>query len=167
MAGGIRSICIGQSGCGKTTFTKDLLNRRPKDMKCMIYDVNKEYGEYYNEPLDDFDVFLIKICAEDTRHTFIVCEEATIFFNTQTHSKEMTDLLVRARHTGNIIQLNFHSFGTIPKGIYSLLNFVIVFKTQDSLKSVRERFDHPKVLQAYDEARASEDIHFHKIVKIN
>ena len=163
---GIRSITIGRQGCGKTTLSKELLEARPKGMPVMIYDINNEYSQYYPEPFEDFDVFLNKISDESVRRTYILIEEATIFFNTQSNFYQMKNVLVRARHTGNIIQLNFHSFGSIPKGIYNLLNYVTVFKTNDNLKNVTDRFDHPKVIEAYKEAIASKDEHFYKTVKL-
>jgi len=163
---GLRSICVGRSGCGKTTLTKEMFAKRPKGMPCMIYDINQEYMKEYPEPFVDFDVFLMKLSMEETRHHYIIIEEATIFFNTQSNFYDMKNVLVRARHTGNIIQLNFHSFSSIPKGIYNLLDYVIVFKTNDNLKSVTDRFDNPKVIEAYQEAIASPDEHFHKTIKI-
>ena len=163
---GIASICIGKRGCGKTTLSKQLLDKRPKGMPCMVYDINNEYQDYYPEPFEDFDVFLYKISGEEIRRHYILIEEATIFFNTQSNFYEMKNLLVRARHTGNIIQLNFHSFSSVPKGIYNLLDYVTVFKTNDSEKNVTDRFDHPGVIAAYKEAIASKDEHFCKTVSL-
>jgi ABC-type oligopeptide transport system ATPase subunit len=163
---GIASICIGRRGCGKTTLSKQLLDVRPKAMPVIIYDINNEYQSYYPEPFDDFDIFLTKISGEEVRHTYILIEEATIFFNTQSNFYEMKNVLVRARHTGNIIQLNFHSFGSVPKGIYNLLDYVTVFKTNDNEKNVTDRFDHPQVLQAYRDAIKSDDPHFYRTVHL-
>jgi len=163
---GIASICIGKRGCGKTTLSMKLLDKRPKNMPVMVYDINNEYQKYYQEPFDDFDVFLVKISGEEIRRHYILIEEATIFFNTQSNFYEMKNLLVRARHTGNIIQLNFHSFSSVPKGIYNLLDYVTVFKTNDNEKSVTDRFDHPGVVAAYKEAIASTDEHFYKTVAL-
>jgi phospholipid N-methyltransferase len=157
---------VGRSGCGKTTITREMLDKRPKNMPVLIYDINQEYTDLYPAEFEDFDVFLAKLSFEETRHHYIVIEEATIFFNTQSNFQDMKNVLVRARHTGNIIQLNFHSFSSIPKGIYNLLDYVIVFKTNDNLKSVTDRFDNPKVVTAYQEAIESPDEHFHKTVKI-
>ena len=163
---GLASICIGKRGCGKTTLSKKLLDARPKGMPCMVYDINNEYQSYYPEPFEDFDVFLVKISGEEIRRHYILIEEATIFFNTQSNFYEMKNLLVRARHTGNIIQLNFHSFSSVPKGIYNLLDYVTVFKTNDNEKSVTDRFDHPAVIQAYKDGIASQDEHFYRTVKL-
>lgn len=164
--GGIAYIIIGRRGCGKTTLSKKLLDSRPGSMPVMIYDINNEYQKYYPEPFEDFTIFLNKISDERIRNHFILIEEATIFFNTQSNFYEMKNLLVRARHTGNIIQLNFHSFSSVPKGIYNLLDYVIVFKTNDNEKSVTDRFDHPGVLEAYKEAINSDDKYFYKTVTL-
>ena len=163
---GIASICIGKRGCGKTTLSKHLLDARPQKMPCLVYDINNEYQDYYPEPFDEFDVFLTKISGEEVRRHYILIEEATIFFSTRSRYEEMMNVLVRARHTGNIIQLNFHSFSSVPKNIYHLLEYVTVFKTNDAEKDVTDRFDHPGVIAAYKEAIASPDEHFHKTVSL-
>lgn len=163
---GIATICVGRRGCGKTTMSKKLLSSRPKEMPCVIYDINKEYQDFYPEPFVDFDVFLLKIANEKVRHTYILIEEATIFFSTSSRFEEMINVLVRARHTGNIVQLNFHSFRAVPKNIYELLDYVIVFKTNDALKWVQDKFDNKAVLAAFDEAQRSDDRYFNKTVKL-
>lgn len=163
---GIASICIGKRGCGKTTYSKQMLDNRPKAMPVLIYDINKEYLDYYPEEFVDFDVFLMMLSGEDIRKTYIIIEEATIFFSTRSRFEEMMNVLVRARHTGNIIQLNFHSFSSVPKNIYHLLDYVIVFKTNDTSKDITDRFDNPKVLQTAFKARDSDDPHYYEVVKL-
>jgi hypothetical protein len=163
---GIASICVGKRGCGKTTFSKKLLKEKPKGMPCLIYDVNNEYKDFYPEPLEDFEVFLMKISDEETKRHYILIEEATIFFSTHSRFEEMMNVLVRARHTGNIIQLNFHSFSSVPKNIYHLLDYVTVFKTNDTLLDVTNRFDNINVIEAYKEASNSNDKYFYKTVRL-
>jgi len=163
---GIASICIGKRGCGKTTFSKNLLDKKPKNMPCLIYDVNNEYKKYYPEPLENFEVFLLKISGEEIINTYILIEEATIFFSTHSRFEEMMNVLVRARHTENIIQLNFHSFSSVPKNIYHLLDYVTVFKTNDTLVDVTNRFDKPQVIQAYQDALKSDDKYFYRTVRL-
>lgn len=163
---GIANICIGKRGCGKTTLSKKLLEARPKNMPCIIYDINNEYYDYYPEPFIEFDAFLLKISDEKVRRHYILIEEATIFFSTRSRFEEMMNVLVRARHTGNIIQLNFHSFSSVPKNIYHLLDYVTVFKTNDTLKDVMDRFDKPDIIRAFQDAQASGDVHFYRTVKL-
>jgi hypothetical protein len=161
---GIASICIGKRKTGKTTFSQKLIQTKPSSMPCVIYDINQEYGKFYSEPFEDFDVFMQRIV--DLRGHYILLEEATIFFRAQKHNEQMINLLVRARHTRNIIQLNFHSFKSVPKDIYNLLDYVTVFKTNDSLKDVKDKFDNPAIIQAYLDARNSTDPFFYRTVSI-
>jgi AAA+ ATPase superfamily predicted ATPase len=168
--GGIAIMCVGRRKTGKTTLSKEFLTKRAKHMPCLVYDVNKEYADFYNKPLMKWNEFLkfVSLGSESGKlvNTYILVEEATIFFNTQSNFEEMKDILVRARHTGNIIQLNFHSFSSVPKGIYNLLDYVIVLKTNDSEKNVTDRFDNPKVLQAYLNARDSKDEFYNEVVNL-
>ena len=159
-------ILIGRRKTGKTTLSKKLIEAKPARMPVIVYDVNKEYTDIYPEPLLDFDDFLTKVSDERIRRHYILIEEATIFFNTQSNFKEMKNLLVRARHTGNIIQLNFHSFFSIPKGIYNLLDYVVIFKTNDSEKNVTDRFDHPKIIEAFRRARDSKNEFYNETVAL-
>ena len=162
--GGIASICVGKRKTGKTTFTKEMLDLRPKGMPVMIYDINNEYSDYYAYPFEDFEVFLNKL--PELKHHYIVIEEATIFFDTSSRFEQMKNVLVRARHTGNIVQMNFHSWLSVPKNIYNLLDYVTVFKTNDSLMTIKSKFDNPDILKAFDEANKSSDKFFRKTVSV-
>lgn len=163
---GIAFVMIGRRGTGKTTMSKKLLDKKPKNMPVMIYDVNREYEQYYPEPFIDFQEFLKKIQGQDVKNTYILIEEATIFFDTSSRFEEMKNLLVRARHTGNIIQLNFHSFLSLPKNIFNLLNYIIIFKTNDTEMTLLAKYDHPEVIAAFNEARQSKDEYFNKTVDL-
>ena len=162
---GLRSITVGRSGCGKTTLSKQLLDNVPNEMPIIVYDINNEYKKYYSEKFIDFEDFL-EMLVELKGH-YILIEEATIFFSTHSHFKEMTNVLVRARHTKNIIQLNFHSFKSVPKNIYMMLDYITVFKTNDTLKDVKDKFDNPFIIRAFEDARQSPDkSYFRKTIKL-
>lgn len=161
--GGLAFISVGRRKTGKTTLSKKLLSTRQKNLPCVVYDINNEYYDFYPQPFIDFEPFL-KMIVELKGH-YILIEEATIFFHTASSSQEMKNLLVRARHTGNIIQLNFHSFASVPREIYSLLDYVNVFKTNDSEKML-ERFDSPKLLDAFLQVRNSKDPYIYKTVDL-
>jgi hypothetical protein len=161
---GLATVAVGRRRTGKTTMTKKLLSRKPLRMPVVVYDVNKEYQDVYTDELKDFDVFLSEVV--ELRHTYIIIEEATIFFRSHSSFEQMINLLVRARHTGNIIQLNFHSFRSIPKNIYELLDYLIIFKTNDNAKDVKEKFDNKKVLEAYERVRVSKNEFANEIVHL-
>lgn len=143
--GGKAFIIVGGTGAGKTTFIKKCLDKiHPEAIH--LYDVNNEYGSYYNRPLLPFE----KFCEESQRlrEAVIIFEEATIFLNNRGSNEKLTDMLVRKRHTGNTYFLVFHSLRAIPKYILNLCNFVVLHKTSDPV-SIVEAFDIPQLLDAY------------------
>lgn len=152
---GVRHLVVGFSGCGKTTFTKGLLIEKPKNQPLAIYDINREYTEFYKKPFIDFDKFLSEVV--EMRHTYMIFEEATIFFDSHQTAEEMKNLLVRARHTGNYIQLNFHSFSSIPKYIKNLVDYITIFNTGDSDKDVIDKFGKGKIYDTFLHVRENKN----------
>lgn len=163
---GLAFILVGRRNTGKTTMSKKYLDARQKTMPVMVYDINKEYGDYYPEPFVDFQVFLEKITNEKVKNTYILIEEATIFFDTSSRFEQMKNLLVRTRHTGNIIQMNFHSWLSVPRNIFNLLDYVVIFKTNDQIQTMKMKYDHPEVLKVFEQARDSKDSYFNKTVNL-
>jgi len=149
---GIRHIVVGFSGCGKTTFTKELLKAKPKNMPLVVYDINREYTKEYPKPFIGFSEFLDNV--SEMENSYMIFEEATIFFDSHRTEDDMKDLLVRARHTGNYIQLNFHSFSSIPKYIKNLVDYMTIFNTGDSEKDVTDKFGKGKIYDAFLEVRS-------------
>lgn len=164
MSGGTVTIAVGRRRTGKTTISKKLLSKKPKGMKVMIYDINQEYTDYYNEPFEDFENFMDKIV--DMKNTYILIEEATIFFSTRGRCQQMINLLVRARQTGNIIQLNFHSWSSVPNYIKNLIDYVAMFKTNDNIDDVKARIDDPKIIREYERIKASPNQFEFKVVNV-
>ena len=163
---GLAYVLIGRRKTGKTTLSKKYLDNRPKNMPVLIYDINKEYGKYYPEKFVDFEIFLEKITDEKVKNTYILIEEATIFFDTSSRFEEMKNVLVRARHTGNIIQMNFHSWLSVPKNIFNLLDYVVVFKTNDTIQTIKMKYDNAEVIKTFYEARDSKNEFFNKTVSL-
>jgi len=159
---GLALICVGRRRTGKTTFARNLLNSSKKDK--YIYDINQEFTDIYKEPFEDFESFMNRVVTLKNSH--ILFEEATIFFDTRSNFQQMKNLLVRARHTNNTIQLNFHSFKSVPKNIYNLLDYVVIFKTNDTEKDVKEKFDHPELVKYYHECKKSENDFINKTISL-
>jgi len=136
LTGGKAIIIVGATGSGKSTFVKELIT--PVDVNRLhIYDVNREY--FPDEPLSDFDQFLITATKLD--ESVIIFEEATIFFSNRGNDKRMRQLLVGKRHARNIIILLFHSIRAIPYYIFDLVNFVVLFNTNDEEPIVKEKYE--------------------------
>lgn len=149
--GGIVSICIGKRHTGKTTFSKELLSK--SKLPKVIYDVNNEYSQFYNEPFQDFNDFMEKVV--NLKGHYLLFEEATIFFNPRARVEEMINLLVRARHTQNVIQLNFHSFASVPNNIKDMIDYITIFKTNDNEKVVQSKIDKDYIINAWKKVNAS------------
>src|SRR6478736_183058 len=107
MKGGKAIIVVGGTGMGKTTFVKSMLSHiHPENI--WLYDVNNEYGEYIiSAPLLPFETFCNR--ASSLKQCVIVFEEATIFLNNKGSNQKLIDILVRKRHTENLVILVFHS----------------------------------------------------------
>ncbi len=138
MSGGTCFINVGGTGTGKTTYTMRFLKRLPMDTNLLIHDINNEYSEYHDKGYLHANDFLALAVA--CINTVIICEEATIFFNNKGMSEQLQEVLVRKRHTNNIIIMNFHSLRTVPRYVYDLTNYVIVHKTKDSPKLIDQKF---------------------------
>lgn len=165
MADGFVIMSVGKKKTGKTTQTKkvltDIYNNDPQ-REIYIYDINKEYSDFYPEKFVIFESFMNKI--KDEKKSFLLIEEATIFFNNRSVSKELQRLLVTTRHDDNIIYLNFHSWRSVPRYIMDMVDYVRVFKTNDSIELVEKKTDNPNVLKAYKSVMDSEDRFATKLV---
>lgn len=150
---------VGRPRTGKTTKSKELL-RVAKDKEIIIYDVNNEYSEFYNKPFIPFDDFAKNL--KDVKNSCVLIEEATIFFSTRATDKFVQELLVRRRHSNNTIILNFHSFADIPKYIFNLANYVIVFKTNDTEETIKSKSNNAKLLEVFKTVRDHPNQHFNK-----
>lgn len=161
--GGISIIIVGATGTGKTTEVKSRIsNVNPANL--MIYDVNNEYQDFYNKPFGDFKDFAAE--ARAATNKVIVFEEATIFLNNRSRDNQLVDILVRKRHTNNMIFLNFHSFRTIPRYIYDLSNYIILFKTNDSVELIEKKYEDERLTKLFLYNQQSEDKHVKSELKI-
>lgn len=146
-------ILVGAKGMGKTSFVRDMLSKVPPKNR-MVYDVNAEYTDLYQHDLEQsYEEFLEESVL--VRDAFVVYEEATIFVGHSSNSRQIKELLVRTRHTGNTVVFVFHSLRTVPRFVFDLSNFVILFKTADTVKLVEKNFDNEAFTQVFKEIQAA------------
>jgi hypothetical protein len=153
MLGGKAVIVVGGTGMGKTTLNKYYLRQVNKE--CIwLYDVNNEYTEFVppNYVLPKFDVFCEK--ASKLSQAVMLFEEATIFLSNKGSNRILIDILVRKRHTQNVIFLVFHSLRFVPKYLLDLCNLMVLLKTNDP-EHVVKAFEHEALLNAYTELKKS------------
>jgi hypothetical protein len=141
-------INVGGTGTGKTTYTKQTILNYLPNMNKLIYDVNKEFMEYNGSvfmPIKDF----LKI-ANNKTNTIIVYEEATIFFKHSNQSTDITEQLVRKRHTNNLFVFNFHSLRQVPLYILDFCNYIVIRNTTDNYDNIRKKFeDYTSIYEAF------------------
>lgn len=158
MNGGKAIVIVGMTGAGKSSYIKQLLTR-VDESRLLVYDVQREY--FPDEPLPDLDTFANTV--KESTDSVAVFEEATIFYNNRGSNKIMREILVSKRHKNNIIILAFHSIRAIPYYIADLINYVVVFKTNDTRDLVSTRF--PFLLEAFDRIQTAPQYSF-EIVRL-
>lgn len=157
-------IIVGATGTGKTTYIKNLLKKVPNKGSLFIYDVNNEYKDYFNYEFIDIEGFMEK--TQYMKKGVFVLEEATIYLNNRSTDKFLTELLVRKRHTFNTIILVFHSMRAVPRYIYELSNYIIIFKTNDSPEMTARELKDDKLEAIMNEVKDNIDPHYFILHKI-
>lgn len=148
---------------GKTSLTKAILNSFPGPK--YIYDVNGEYKDFGSAAVFPRPFTKFMESAVQMKETCIVFEEASIFFShqgAQGAKDEMVEMLVRNRHTKNLIILNFHSINKIPSYIWDHVTYLILGKTNDKPKWVEREYKETDLLEAYNYLKDCSD-RFEKI----
>jgi GTPase SAR1 family protein len=157
-------IIVGATETGKTTFIKSMLKKVPDKQAFFIYDVNNEYSEFFPYPLIDTEEFLEK--ARYIKKGVFVFEEATIYLSNRSSDENLRSILVRKRHDLNTIFLVFHSMRSVPRYIYELSNYIIIFKTNDSPDMTARELKDDRLEVIMNRVKESKDLHYHESLKI-
>jgi archaellum biogenesis ATPase FlaH len=165
-------LIIGNTGRGKSTSALELLKKaKNEEREIIVYDPNNDYKEFYNKPFLDKKTFLNNL--KNKKNSFILFEEATIFFSNKGNEEALVDLLVRKRHTNNEIVLLFHSLRSIPTYILELTNYIILYKTSDRPEYTEQKFKgFDEILDFYNELKNTNDnnkqnFHKHFVIELN
>lgn len=159
-------LIVGGTGRGKTSFVARCLSKVNKTA-IALYDVNNETA--YKPYTLAGDLPTIEAFTEKTtrlRDAVIVYEEATIFFSNRGNNDSLREILVRKRHTNNTIFLVFHSLRNIPRYVYDLCNFVVLFKTNDSGKLVDANFQDERLSTCFERVKNNKDFHYFEMFDI-
>lgn len=157
-------LIVGGTNTGKTTYLKERLSKVGNKKSIIIYDVNDEHKELYPYKFTDIDTFMGNLIR--VKSAVIAIEEATIFFNNRGTSDELTQILVQKRHTHNYIFLCFHSLRAVPHFVYDLCNYLTLFKTNDSLTVIDQKFKDERINEIFDRVRINSNEHYYEVLKI-
>lgn len=165
-------LIVGNTGRGKTSSALLALYKAiEENRKIFVYDPNNDFKEFYNKPFTDEFTFLNSV--KDVENSFLLFEEATIFFSNKGNDKILRSLLVRKRHQNNTIVLLFHSLRSIPIYIFELTNYLVLYKTADNEALILKKFEgFPEITEAYLKLKKIPDDNkqnFHRnfIIEIN
>lgn len=133
---GMVIIIVGARGSGKSTIAKRLCAHVHPD-RLYVYDAQGEYNTGDYDRLPHKDDFLTDVAGDrktgelGVADSFIIFEEATVFFSNRGRDEKLTDFMVGARHDRNVIVLLFHSIRTIPLYVMDMANYAYVLQTND------------------------------------
>ena len=139
-------IFIGATGEGKTTGALNLIKKSGNN-NIFVFDYRGESA--YDELATDLNAPRCKFTGKPTDYleiarrkpnTWLLIEEATIFFNGRS-TEELREILVSKRHRGHNIIFLFHTIGTVPPFILDMADYICLYRTGDTLATVKKKRD--------------------------
>jgi hypothetical protein len=165
-------IIVGNTGRGKTSAAMDTLYKAiEENREIFVYDPNADFLEFYQKPFTDEETFLKSV--KNKKNSFILFEEATIFFSNKGNDRNLRSLLVRKRHQNNTIVLLFHSLRSIPIYVFELTNYLVLYKTADNENLILKKFEgFPEITESFLKLKKIPDdnkYNFHRsfVIEIN
>ena len=116
-------------------------------------------------PPGKIDSFLSVIMENEINNVFIIIEDSRKYFKAAI-TKVQEIYLRDVKNKGRETLIVGHFFVDIPPGFFKMSDRVIIKKTNETLKNVRDRTDHPDILAAYKEVNAQKNRYFHKIIEL-
>jgi hypothetical protein len=157
---GFGHLVIGATDTGKTSLVKSHLSRvHPSALE--IFDINREYLEYYPKPFLKHSEFMERVAPMENK--VIVFEEAGIFFELHGTDELLKEMLIRKSHTGNYIFMNFHSLRMVPRYVFDLSNYLTLFETMDNETYVKNKIPNDTVLQTFKDVRDDKNLTHYKV----
>ncbi len=74
--------------------------------------------------------------AVTKRNCNIIIDESTMFFDGKITAKKLTEIIVLRKHRFTNIVLNFHAIGDVPPALYRKAEFIVLFKTDDTINDI-------------------------------
>lgn len=163
---------IGAMGEGKSLFIKDLINvkRNGEQPNCLVYDFQQDdYPELSTDYKKERRARFLGIPSDFEKEAYlrkrsiVVFEEGTAFIG-RTLKKEMESFLISKRHDRNVIVFVFHSIQETTREILRLCDFVVLHKTGDIEKDVKDRA--PWLLPAFQDLQKKPSTKYPNITRV-
>jgi hypothetical protein len=182
-------IILGTNGTGKTTFLKKLILNEMKKNDNHILILTPDDAEFLEVPevhaafperiqrysgarkmittLDEAEANL-KIVREYFRKGTLIFDDCRSYFKASTLSVLETIMVRRRQMMIDVIAVG-HGPSKIPPAFFSYMTHIVLFKTNDPIKSRKDRLDDIarwEIIQARVNEKAITDPHYYEIHKI-
>ncbi len=148
-------LVIGHTGQGKTTWVNNFI----KDKRHYVFDLNNEYTHLPDD--SEFKPKMRNVSLDSKRflevasgleNFNIVFEDATGFLRGR-QSPAIIKQIVKKRHSKNNFLILFHSINRIPPELLEMANYVVLFKTNDNLEAIDNKFHNDEINKAFAEVK--------------
>ena len=165
---------IGKKRSGKSVLTREIAHRFADlySGKMYFFDIANEYElkfglkNNYKNALDH-KTFLDVVAP--LKNSFIVFEEAAYYFDSQTSKdirQKAAKMLQMSRHNNNVIVLIFHSIADLPSFIYSRIDYLALFKTNDTPRALGKLSLNEDFVSVYESVRENPDKHYFEVLDV-
>lgn len=179
-------VSVGRPRTGKTTFNLALIKALAKQKGVLIFDVNgeKAFADYPKMPFDKLPgwkskgIYRVHHTSPDefmdtvfhsVYNAVVVFEDTTAYVDS-TISESLKRLLVDRRHRNVDMLFSFHSLRVIPPKILDFTNYMIVGKTGDSEKYLKnlEKLPNPEeFLKVWQRVKNHPSNFYREIIEAN
>ena len=165
---------IGKKRSGKSVLTKEICTRF-SDLysgKMYFFDIANEYTLKFNlenqyKNVLDHKTFLDTVSP--LKNSLIVFEEAAYYFDSQTSKdirQKAAKMLQMSRHNNNVVILIFHSIADLPSFIYSRIDYLALFKTNDTPRALGKLSLNEDFVNTFERVRENEDKHYFEVIDV-
>ena len=181
------SCIVGNKNTGKTTYCKEAIKKYMsvgEGRKVVIVDTYfpSSYDSYYKGslkellllnsgvmrvviPAFEIDYFFDFLIKNDINNIFVIIEDAGKYFM-NTVSKTTAIYLRDVKNKNRETLCVYHFLTDIPNRQFLLTDRLILKKTGDTPKGVREMTNREDIFQAYMEVQAASNPYYHKVINI-
>ncbi len=165
---------IGKKKSGKSVLTRSIVEgfRAQYEGRMYFLDVVDEYTRIYGfknefKGYPDHEKFLETV--KNVKNSLVVFEEAAYYFSSETNGKTKQAIkrfLQTSRHNNNVVVLIFHSIGDFPSFIYNRIDYLALFKTNDTPNALGKLRNNKQFDECYTSVNEHPSKHYFEVIDV-
>ncbi len=176
---------LGRRGTGKTTYIKDLVNLYRENLpnqKVLILDtldhpnyrdvpiINEGLLKRWKKPavyrmFDKDTDKLLNLVEENYKNGLLILEDASKYLRRQL-SADVRSFIFDSKQKNLDIIFLFHGFMAMPKELYSVIDNLVLFKTDDPSFRKTSIINYQEVKEVYDRVMAHPSPYYNETITI-